>query len=57
MSKMKRPLTKREKIFANYILKMGLISKMYKELIQHNIIIIIKKKPKQLDLKMGRRRS
>ena len=54
MSKMKRPLTKREKIFANYILKMGLISKMYKELIQHNIIIILKK-PQTTGFKNGQK--
>ena len=37
MSKMKRPLIKWEKIFTNYIFKKWLISKIYKELIQHNI--------------------
>ena len=42
MSKMKRPLIKWEKIFKNYIFKKWLISKIYKELIQHNIK---KKKP------------
>ena len=52
MSKMKRPLIKWEKIFTNYIFKKWLISKIYKELIQHNI-----KKKKNLDLKMGRRLS
>ena len=51
MSKMKRPLIKWEKIFKNYIFKKWLISKIYKELIQHNI------KKKNLDLKMGRRLS
>ena len=37
MSKTKRPLTKWEKTFANYIFKTGLISNKYKELIQHNL--------------------
>ena len=34
ISEMKRQLTEREKIFANYISDKGLVSKIYKELIQ-----------------------
>ena len=51
MSKTKRPLTKGEKIFANYIFKMGLISNKYKELIQHNL----KKKPQTPGFKTGQK--
>ena len=51
MSKTKRPLTKWEKIFANYIFKMGLISNRYKELIQHNL----KKKPQTPGFKTGQK--
>ena len=49
INKMKRQPTEWEKIFANEATKKGLISKIYKQLMQ---LIIIKKKSNQ---EMGRR--
>ena len=52
VNKIKRQLTKREKIFANNSADKGLISKIYKELIQLNT-----KPKKKSNYKMGRRRE
>ena len=48
---MKRQPTEWEKIFANGMTGKGLISNIYKQLIQFNM----GKKPKQLDLKNGKK--
>ena len=51
MSKIKTQPTELEKIFVNHVFNKGLISKIYKELIQHNN----QKKSEKFNLKMDRR--
>ena len=50
ISKVKRQLSEWEKIFANDVTDRGLISKIYKQLIQHD-----NKKMKQPNQKVGKR--
>ena len=55
INKMKRQPTEREKIFVNHIPDKGLISEIYKELIQLNSKKTKKQTKKQSDIKNGQR--